>query len=368
MARPMHCCMPTGTGHTHACSPTGLAWRGVVAACARVVRAQPIAPAACQPTTALAALWICQHQNGCCLGTGTGMDDVSPYHACASCSNSTHVHTGTCVAVPRAACMGPWPWIQPAMPVCVQAAMRPCWRNGQAYALLHAHRHRPHARMQPDWLGMAWRGGRMRSRGACPTQYPTQCTSSLPTYHCPCSVMAMPAPEWVLPRYWHWHGWWVPISCLRTVQQLNARAHRHVCGRATRGVHGVMAVAPACHTSVRALLRPCWRSGRAYALLQGHRHRRLATAYGPCTPCTVLAACQQLSQWHAECHAHTSSPPTSALKCCSCAKENWPLPWYQLQQPEKQALQVGVCQLKATEHGCPAVEELLASIASSFPC
>jgi hypothetical protein len=215
-----------------------VAWRGVVAACARVVRAQPIAPAACQPTTALAALWICQHQNGCCLGTGTGMDDVSPYHACASCSNSTHVHTGTCVAVPRAACMGPWPWIQPAMPVCVQAAMRPCWRNGQAYALLHAHRHRPHARMQPDWLGMAWRGGRMRSRGACPTQYPTQCTSSLPTYHCPCSVMAMPAPEWVLPRYWHWHGWWVPISCLRTVQQLNARAHRHVCGRATRGVHG----------------------------------------------------------------------------------------------------------------------------------
>ena len=137
-----------------------------------------------------------------CLGTGTSMDDVSPYHACASSdSNSTRVAHQPCRA--RTARLGPWPSVAAAChAVCVQAVMRPCWRNGQAYALLHAHRHRPHARMQPDGLGMAWRGGRMRSRGACQAH----CTSSLPTYHCPCSVVDMPAPEWVLPWYWHWHG------------------------------------------------------------------------------------------------------------------------------------------------------------------
>jgi hypothetical protein len=47
--------------------------------------------------------------------------------------------------------LGPWPWLQPAMPACVQAVMRPCWcSDGQAYALLHAHR--PHA------ARLAWRG------------------------------------------------------------------------------------------------------------------------------------------------------------------------------------------------------------------
>ncbi len=31
----------------------------------------------------------------CCLASGTGMDDGSPYHACASSGiNSTRVHTG----------------------------------------------------------------------------------------------------------------------------------------------------------------------------------------------------------------------------------------------------------------------------------
>ena len=49
--------------HTHAAR--GMAWHGLDA-CARV-RAKPIAPAACQPTTALAALWLCQHPLGAAL-------------------------------------------------------------------------------------------------------------------------------------------------------------------------------------------------------------------------------------------------------------------------------------------------------------
>ena len=63
----MHCCRATGTGHTHTCMARmrGMAWHGFDA-CARV-RAKPIAPAACQPTTALAALWLCQHPLGAAL-------------------------------------------------------------------------------------------------------------------------------------------------------------------------------------------------------------------------------------------------------------------------------------------------------------
>jgi len=183
----------------------------------------------------------------------------------------------------------------------------------------------PTGHTQPDWHGVAWRGDRMRSRGACQAH----CTSSLPTYHCPCSVVAMPAPKWCCLGTGTGMDGGSPYHACASCGINSTRVHnRHVCCRATRGVHGAMAVAPACHACVRAVMGPCWRSGQAYALLQAHRHMTHAHA---CSP----GGMARHSRMHARAQRRGARKPFAPAAChplplrpCGYASTQCVLPWY----------------------------------------
>ena len=163
----------------------------------------------------------------------------------------------------------------------------------------------PTGHTQPDWHGMAWRGDRMRSRGACQAH----CTSSLPTYHCPCSGVAMPAPKW---------------CCLGTGTGMDGGSTYHACASCSCNATRVQSTGRARRACGRGSCLPGHWPGRAYAvqgsgsgaqaISTGHGQQLARCAAGVHAQPRLRARSPQMACW-APCIRAAACQPTTALRC-----------------------------------------------------